>query len=147
MPDRALDVLIVEDEALLVMDLEAMIEEAGHRVVAEAASLREVRGIPAGIRPDIAFVDIQLAEGSSGLDVCAFIQGHWAGVVVVLVTANPAKVPKDFSDAYGIIAKPYSRNGMMAAMRFIGEGVRRPPPVSPLPASLVPLPGLAAAWM
>jgi CheY-like chemotaxis protein len=125
-----LSVLIVEDEALLAMDIEAMIEDAGHRVAGEASSLSEVEKLSDALTPDLAFVDIQLAQGSSGLDVCRTIQSRWPSTFIVFVTANPKKIPDDFIGAHGVIPKPFTRNGLMSAMRYIEEGVCDPPPVS-----------------
>lgn len=141
-----LRILIVEDEALLAMDIEAMIEDCGHRVVGEAASLAEVRALGAMTGPDLAFVDIQLAEGSNGLDVAAFIQAHWQGTTVVFVTANPKKIPADFAGAFGIIPKPFSRAGLQSAMRYIEEGLRTPPPVLPQPRGFLMSPSVQGSW-
>lgn len=145
-PQLPLKVLVVEDEALLAMDMTAMIEDAGHTVVAEAASLDDVEQLSNGAAPDLAFVDIQLARGSSGLDVCRHIRSRWSAAVIVFTTANPAWIPKDFCGGHGVIAKPFSRNGLMAAMKYIEEGVCDPPPRSPAPASFTASPALAASW-
>lgn len=146
MPHFPLRVLIVEDEALLAMDIEAMIEDSGHEVVGEAASLDEVRALAAMAGPDVAFVDIQLANGSNGLDVAAFIRRHWTETAVVFVTANPKKIPPDFAGAHGIIPKPFSRAGLMSAMRYIEEGLRTPPPATPQPRSFVASPEVMDLW-
>lgn len=143
---RPFQVLIVEDEALLAMDIEAMVEDAGHHVVAELASVRELVALQTSIAPTVAFVDIQLAEGSSGLDACRIIQERWDAVVIVFVTANPLKIPADFCGAHGVIPKPFSRNGLMSALRYIEEGVCAPPPVSPQPSSFIASPAFAASW-
>lgn len=145
-PTAPLSILIVEDEALLAMDLESMVEDAGHRVVAEAASLHDVADLPGDCHFDLAFVDIQLARGTDGLEVSRLIQERWNGTFIVFVTANPAKIPDDFAGAHGVIPKPFSRNGLMAAMRYIEEGVCEPPPVSPQPASFHASPAFAASW-
>ncbi|MDT7952700.1 MAG: response regulator [Acetobacteraceae bacterium] len=145
-PVAPLRVLIVEDEALLAMDLEAMMEDAGHLVVAEAASLAEVVALDVSLDPAIAFVDFQLAKGSSGLDAARFIARRWPEAVIVFVTANPLKVPHDFAGAHGIIAKPFSRTGLLSAMNYIAEGVIDPPPVSRQPTSFVASQACALAW-
>ena len=145
-PHAPLAVLIVEDEALLAMDIEAMVEDAGHEVIGEAASLYDVEDLDADIRPDLAFVDLQLAKGTSGLDVCVLIRRRWPDAVVVFVTANPLKIPDDFAGGHGVIPKPFSRNGLLSAMRYIEEGVCDPPPVSPQPASFIAAPAFAATW-
>lgn len=140
-------VLIVEDEALLAMDIELMIEDAGHRVVGEAASLYEVEDLEDRLDPDVAFVDIQLAQCTSGLDVSQLIQRRWPRTFIIFVTANAKKIPADFAGAHGVIPKPFSRNGLISAMRYIEEGVRSPPPSTPRPASFTAAPTIAARWL
>ncbi|HUD91803.1 response regulator, partial [Sphingobium sp.] len=104
----AMNVLIVEDEILLAMDIEAIVEDSGHIVLAEAASLKDVEALPDDIDPQLAFVDIHLANGSNGLDVAKVIQKRWPDALIIFVTANVAKIPDDFSGAHGVIAKPFS---------------------------------------
>jgi CheY-like chemotaxis protein len=141
-----LRVLIVEDEALLAMDMESMVEDSGHEIVAEAASLHDVEALRDEVRPDLAFVDIQLARGTNGLDVCRHIRARWHETFIIFVTANPAKIPDDFCGAHGVIAKPFSRNGLMSAMHYITQGVCDPPPTSPRPASFLAAPAFAESW-
>jgi CheY-like chemotaxis protein len=146
MKTRPLRILIVEDEALLAMDIEAMVEDSGHQVVGEAACLKEVEALSGLAAPDIAFVDIQLARGSSGLDVAAFVHRHWPKTAVVFVTANPKKIPEDFVGAYGVIPKPFSRSGLLSAMRYLEEGLRDPPPAQVRPRSFLPSPQVEQVW-
>ena len=143
---RPLQIIIVEDEALLVMDLEAMLTDEGHEVIGEAASLAEVEALEVPTSPNLAFVDMQLAQNSSGLAVCRFIQARWPGIAVVFVTANPKLIPEDFSGAHGVIPKPFSRSGLLSAMRFIEEGLIDPPPTASMPPSFIPSPKIAEAW-
>ena len=141
-----LNVLIVEDEALLAMDLESIVEDVGHRVVASVDCLREVQALPDALQPSIAFVDMHLAEGSTGVEVSRHIKAQWPGTIIVFITANVKKIPDDFAGAHGVVAKPFSRAGMITAMRYLEEGILDPPPLSPKPSSLQASPGLAAIW-
>lgn len=143
---RTMEVLIVEDEMLLAMDIEAMVEDSGHHVLAEAASLQDVEALPADLNPQLAFVDIHLAQGSNGLDVCRYIQDHWPQALIVFVTANVSKIPADFSGAHGVIAKPFSHAGVVNAIKYLADGVFDPPPSMPRPASLMASPHLERRW-
>lgn len=145
-PKPPLNVLIVEDEPLLAMDVEMMVEDAGHRVIGEAASLYDVEALDPAKSPDIAFVDMQLARNTTGLEVCALIQQRWSNTIIVFVTANPKKIPDDFSGAHGVIPKPFSRHGFMTALHYLQESVCTPPPVTALPGSFVPSKHLSAMW-
>jgi len=141
-----MEVLIVEDEMLLAMDIEAMVEDSGHHVLAEAASLRDVEALPENLNPQLAFVDIHLADDSNGLDVCRYIRLHWPDALVVFVTANVSKIPADFSGAHGVIAKPFSHAGVVNAINYLAKGVFDPPPSMARPASLIASPNLKTRW-
>lgn len=141
-----MDVLIVEDEMLLAMDIEAMVEDSGHHVLAEAASLQDVEALPNDLNPQLAFVDLHLAHGSNGLDVCRYIRTHWPDALIVFVTANVSKIPPDFSGAHGVIAKPFSHAGVVTAINYLANGVFDPPPNIPRPASLIASPHLERRW-
>jgi DNA-binding response OmpR family regulator len=145
-PQPPFNVLIVEDEAVLAMDLEAIIEDCGHKVFGEAMALDEVEAFDQVEGPDLAFVDLNLARGSSGLDVCAYIRRHWPETAVIFVTANPKQIPGDFCGAHGVIPKPFSRSGLLSAMRFIEQGLSDPPPSDGQPASFFPAAHIAQAW-
>jgi len=145
-PQAPLSVLIVEDEAILAMDIEATVEDCGHCVVAQAASFYDVDELTTDLSLDLAFVDIQLARGTNGIDVARLIRERWPEAFVIFVTANPSIIPKDYAGAHGVIAKPFSQSGLMSALRYIAEGVIDPPPVSPQPASFVASPAFAASW-
>ena len=145
-PKPPLNVLIIEDEALLVMDLEAMIEDAGHRVIGDAASVRELQSLKMPAAPDLALIDMQLAEGSNGLDACAYVRSHWSNAIIVFVTANPKKIPDDYAGAHGVIPKPFSRAGVTSAIHYLEQGICRPPPTGEAPGSFVEAPGFAKTW-
>lgn len=145
-PAPPLQCLVVEDEPLISMDIQFMLEDAGHAVVGTAASLSEAKALPDDLRPDVAFVDMQLADQSSGLDVNRMVQQRWPRAIVVFVTANPKRIPEDFAGAHGVIAKPFSMHGFVSALRYLQDGICEPPPVSPQPGSFIASPHFAATW-
>jgi DNA-binding response OmpR family regulator len=140
-----LKVLIIEDEALLAMELESLVEDAGHSVVGWATSLIEARSMVDTTDADIAFVDIHLTDGPTGVDVAEYI-GEKKNSMVVFMTANPKRIPDHFAGAIGVIAKPYTMNGLTSALRYLQEGVRRPPPVSVRPAGFTLSPAFETVW-
>ena len=140
-----LKILIVEDEALLAMELESLIEDAGHSVAGWATSSREARILVDTVGADLAFVDLNLGDGPTGLAVARYIAQTNASMVVFL-TANASGLPETFEGAVGVISKPYTMNGLLAALRYLQEGVRRPPPSSKLPAGFSLSPAFVAAW-
>lgn len=146
-PVPPLGVLVVEDEGLIAMDIVAIVEEGGHRVVAEAASLHEVEDLPDDLAVHLAFVDVQLARRTSGIDVCRLVLRRWPDTIVVFVTANPKKLPDDYAGAHGVISKPFTMASFASAVVYLEEGVCRPPPLSARPGALLETPALASTWL
>ena len=140
-----LKVLIVEDEALLAMELEQLIEDAGHTVVGWATNATEAREIADTVAADVAFVDVHLTDGPTGISVAEYLKERHAALVIFL-TANPKRIPAHFAGAAGVIAKPYTVSGLGAALRYVEEGVRRPPPSSALPVGFTLSPAFETAW-
>ncbi|MBN9034860.1 MAG: response regulator [Rhizobiales bacterium] len=144
--NEPLKILIVEDEALLAMELESLIEENGHEVAGWATSLAEAQQVLGQVKPDIALVDIHLADGPTGVEVAEFIRGNDLAEVVFL-TANPKRIPEKFDGALGVISKPYTINGITAALRYLWEGVRRPPPDTARPVGFDLVSPSQAYWI
>lgn len=84
------DVLIIEDEPLIAMDLQKLVEDLGHRVVDVARTHREAMTAIGEHRPGLILADIQLADGSSGLDAVNEILES-IEVPVIFITAYPER--------------------------------------------------------
>ena len=120
-------VLVVEDEALVAMEIEVMIELAGHEAIAQADDLDSALAALDAERPDLALVDIQLAQGSSGLDVAAALRER--SVPVVFATGN-CPHEKGRGLALGCLHKPITDRTLAAALaaaQALLAGERIPP--------------------
>ncbi|TGD99864.1 response regulator [Methylobacterium nonmethylotrophicum] len=114
----SLRVLIVEDEAFIALELECLLEEAGHVPVGVAARAAEAVAMGRDLAPDVALVDIHLADGPTGVTVARALSAR-PGTTVLFTTANAKRVPDDFAGAAGIIAKPYSERVIRAALAYV----------------------------
>lgn len=85
------DVLIVEDEPLIAMDLEAIVTDLGHTVQAVARTHKEAIAAFQQGKPGLILADIQLADGSSGLEAVHEILGA-IQVPVIFITAYPERL-------------------------------------------------------
>ena len=110
--------LIVEDEGLLVLELEALLEESGFRSIGNAVTSLEAILLADRLQPDLALVDVQLLDGPTGVEVARHVVEHGAGLVVFM-TGNRGSLPDDLAGAHGVIAKPYSPAGFTDALRFL----------------------------
>jgi DNA-directed RNA polymerase specialized sigma24 family protein len=103
----ATDALVIEDEPLIAMDLTHILEELGHRVVSVARTREEARRIAADHRLGLVLADIQLADGSSGIDAVNDLLGAME-VPVIFITAYPEKLlTGEKPEPTFLITKPY----------------------------------------
>lgn len=137
--------MIVEDEALIAMELEMLLEDAGHSVVGWATSARDARAILERASPDLALVDLHLADGRTGLQVAQDILREHP-TTVVFMTANAALLPDDLAGATAVLAKPYTTHAVLAALSYLVEGIHRPPPQTVKPSLLRLSPRVEQEW-
>lgn len=114
---KPLRILIVEDEFLIALELESLLQEAGHDVVGTAATSAEAISLAQTLSPDLAFVDIHLADGLTGVDVARALSDRH--VTVLFMTANAKRIPEDFAGARGVISKPYTERGVKEALAYV----------------------------
>lgn len=139
-----MNVLIVEDEALLAMELEDLVGECGHHVIGWAPSESEAVSMINQYEPDLAFVDLQLQGGTSGLNVAE--KCHGRKTCLVFITANRRLIPADFVGAAGVIEKPYRASSFRQCMAYLSEAICKPPPVLLKPQDFNISPAYQTKW-
>ena len=103
----ATDVLIIEDETFIAMDIEALVESLGHRVIGVARTHAEAIALAKRKQPGLILADIQLADGSSGLDAVNELLGAFE-VPVIFITAYPERfLTGQRPEPAFLIAKPF----------------------------------------
>jgi len=112
----ATDVLIIEDEALISLDLASLVESLGHCVLGVARTKNEALTMAAEQRPGLILADIQLADGSSGLDAVNDILDSFE-VPVIFITAYPERfLTGERPEPAFLIAKPYQPTMLSAVI-------------------------------
>ena len=110
----ATDVLIIEDEPMIAMDLESIVEGLGHRVTAVARTHAEAVKAVDRHKPGLVLADIQLADGSSGLDAVNEMLGA-IEVPVIFITAYPDRLlTGERPEPAFLITKPYQPDTVKA---------------------------------
>jgi CheY-like chemotaxis protein len=100
-------VLIIEDEPIIALDLENLVTELGHRVVATAATRDEAVAKALAERPGLVLADINLGEGGSGIDAVTEILNSF-DIPVIFITAYPEKLlTGERPEPTYLIAKPF----------------------------------------
>jgi DNA-directed RNA polymerase specialized sigma24 family protein len=112
----ATDVLIIEDEPLIAMDLESLVESLGHRVIDVARTRREAVEAVQRNTPGLVLADIQLADGSSGLDAVNDILSSFE-VPVIFITAYPERfLTGERPEPAFLITKPFRTETIKAVI-------------------------------
>ena len=112
----ATSVLIIEDEPIIAMDIETLVKDLGHSVVGIARTHKEAVKLASEKRPGLVLADIQLADGSSGLDAVNEILISF-NLPVIFITAYPERLlTGDRPEPAFLIAKPYQTDTVRAAI-------------------------------
>lgn len=125
--------MIVEDQALLAMELELILGDCGCDVVGCAMDEAGALAIAERHRPDLALVDVNLLDGVTGPQIARQLVGDH-GAAVVFLTANPEQIPEGFAGALGAVSKPFDEQTIKGVVAFarhfilhrtLGEAPRR----------------------
>ena len=110
-------VMIIEDEAIIALDITAIVRDMGHKVTGVARTRTEAVALAARDRPDLILADIQLADNSSGIDAVNDILGQFDALPVIFITAFPERLltGKRPEPAF-LINKPYSEDQVRSAV-------------------------------
>lgn len=109
-------VLIIEDEPLIAMDLEQIVRGLGHDVAGVATTHEDAVAAFETSDAGLVLADIQLADGSSGIDAVQDILAI-APVPAIFITAFPERLLTGHRiEPTFLIAKPFGENTVRAAI-------------------------------
>jgi CheY-like chemotaxis protein/DNA-directed RNA polymerase specialized sigma24 family protein len=109
-------VLIIEDEPIIAMDIEAITRDLGHDVVGIAVTRDEAVAMARSTGPGLVLADIQLADDSSGVDAVADILAEMT-VPVIFITAFPERLlTGQRPEPTFLITKPFQEATLKAAI-------------------------------
>jgi len=112
----ATSVMIIEDEPIIALDIEALVEDLGHAVTGVARTHREAIALMRERPPGLVLADIQLADGSSGLDAVNEMLKE-INVPVIFITAYPERLlTGDKPEPAFLITKPFQPDTVKAAI-------------------------------
>jgi DNA-binding response OmpR family regulator len=121
---RPLRIFCVEDNPLLVMQLELVIEEAGHVFAGSAARFQDVRAAFDGTDFDLALVDIDLADGRTGGEIAIWLDER--GRPSWFITGQEQLADRYERSSLGTIVKPVSERTLRDALDEISRQLGKP---------------------
>jgi len=127
-------ILIIEDEALVAMELRLVLEDLGYHVVGTAPDARSARALAGEADVELALVDIHLSDGATGVGLGQEL-GEDFGVTVLYMTANPGMVSHGVPGTMGVLTKPTDEAAVSAAVEYALH-LRRGEPAPTIPHGL-----------
>lgn len=117
--DRAIAgrIMVIEDEAIIAMDIVSIVQEMGHSVTGIARTRTEAVKLATANPPDLILADIQLADNSSGIDAVNDILAKFDDIPVIFITAFPERLlTGSRPEPAFLITKPFSEDQVTSAV-------------------------------
>ena len=112
-----MQILIVEDDAVLAMVSALALEEAGHTVVGIVHDMQSFHELPELNGTDLAVVDINLAGANEGLEVARRLHSHQIPVLFISGQLSAARENKLL--ALGLLRKPYEVEDLLDSVEYV----------------------------
>ncbi len=110
-------VMVIEDEAIIAMDISSIVSEMGHSVTGVATTRDEAVKLGRADPPDLILADIQLADKSSGIDAVNDLLSGANMPPVVFITAFPERLlTGERPEPAFLISKPYNEGQIRSAV-------------------------------
>ncbi len=113
-------VLIVEDEALIAMDLEMIVESMGYNIVGSSDNAIAALDLIANRDPDIILLDINIKGDKDGIELAEIIRDK-VKKPFIFITSYADKATLDRAKhtlPYGYILKPFSEKELKASIEI-----------------------------
>jgi AmiR/NasT family two-component response regulator len=122
MPDKPLNILIVEDETLVGIGLQELIAALGHHCVGQASTPEQALELFRDRQPDVVLVDVRLGP-ADGLEVARqCLQLRRVPMIVISAYSDPEQVRRaGEAGVFGYLVKPVDQ-GQLAAQLAVAVG-------------------------
>lgn len=113
-------ILIVEDEALIAVEIESALRELGYRIAGKARNGDKALDLLASSQPDLALLDIDIKGTLNGIDLARIIRAKYNYPFVFLTAFSDRQTVMSLRDTmpYGYIVKPFSRGELLTTIEL-----------------------------
>lgn len=118
-PAVGLRVLVVEDEALIRLDLTEMLREEGYVVAGEAGDGEQAVALARELTPDVVIMDVKMPK-VDGIAAAGEIVGERIAPVVMLTAFSQRDLIEQARDAGAMayLVKPFARHELVPAIEL-----------------------------
>jgi response regulator of citrate/malate metabolism len=139
-----LKVLIAEDDLLIAGMAEEVLVVGGFIVCGIARTVSDAVALGRLHRPDLALLDVRLADGGFGMAIAAQLAA-FGRIGVLYATGNSANVLEDACEGDACIVKPYGSTDLVRALQIVADIVATGTASPPFPLGFDLLPRAMAA--
>lgn len=110
-----LSVMVVEDEWLVSVEIEAALEDGGHDCVGVAATAREALALAGSTRPQLVLMDIRLKGNDDGVEVATELRNRF-GLRCLFISAHADAATRQRAtnaEPLGWLQKPFSASQLL----------------------------------
>ena len=141
-----LKVLIAEDDLLIADGAEEVLVERGYNVCGIARTVAEAVTLGRLHKPDLALIDLRLADGGLGTEVAAQL-GALGRLGVLYATGNISHVMRSATYGDACLSKPYRSEDLLRGLEIVTEIVATGRASLPFPGGFQLLPPATAALL
>jgi CheY-like chemotaxis protein len=134
-----LKVLIAEDDLMIADMTEDMLVQRGYEVCGIARTVAEAVTLCRHHRPDLALIDLRLADGGLGTEIAAQLGGLDA-LGILYATGNASQIVLTAADGHACLAKPFRSADLQRSLAIVSEIVATGTASPPFPRGLRILP-------
>ena len=116
-------VMIVEDDLTIADLLQEALEYDGYQITGVARTVKEAVDLAKKHSPDIAVIDIRLADGDLGTAVAAHLRAN-SGAKIIFSTGNSNDTELMESCGDAVMTKPYAMADVGQCLRIIDQMAR-----------------------
>jgi two-component sensor histidine kinase/ActR/RegA family two-component response regulator len=127
-----LKVMIAEDDLMMADMLEDVLVEGGYEVCGIARTVDKAVELGERHKPDLAILDLRLAEGGLGTDIAARLN-HQGRPGVLYATGNASHVSLTKADGEACLGKPYRPEDVVRALKIVEQIVNTGEASRPFP--------------
>ena len=130
-----LKVLIAEDNLMIADIAEELLVRHGYEVCGIAATVDEAVALGLRHKPDLALIDLRLADGGLGIEVATRLRAV-GRIGVLFATGYDASVALQDADGDACLCKPYQTEDLMRGLEIVAEIVATGAAGPPFPRGL-----------
>jgi DNA-binding NtrC family response regulator len=106
--DHRIAVLVVEDEALIRMEIVSELEDAGFQVFEAAHADAAIEILIANLNIRVMFTDVDMPGGMDGLKLAAAVRDRWPPIKIIVTSGHRTINTKNLGVEGRFVQKPYT---------------------------------------